>query len=165
MSRLLKCYGTCNEKYTKENLIKHSNKNYCEKCLNQMLKDKKDREILYDTIQKVYNIPYPSGQMLRQIAMFKADRNYTYEGMTKTVCYLVKVMKSTPYKNGGLAFIPHYYDSAIHYYNELDRRQKELKDVNNAEKVVKISQYYTKSARDRILDKRTIKMGDILNDK
>ena len=44
MSRLLKCYGYCNEKYEKENLINHNGKNYCKPCLDKFLKEQRDRD-------------------------------------------------------------------------------------------------------------------------
>lgn len=164
MARLLKCYGTCNEKYEKEVLVKVGTHNYCPSCAEIIEKERQDREILYKTIQTIYKVPYPTGQMLRQMKQFADDRGYTYEGMTKTLCFFVKVMQKVPSVQGALSFLPYYYDNAISYYIELDRRRKELSDVNTSKKVIKISYHPAKNRRDEVVNKRIIKMGDILND-
>ena len=65
--REYKCYGTCGKKYQKEFLVKVSSKNYCKTCASEIEKQKKDREVLYKTIQTVFNIPFPNGMMLKQI--------------------------------------------------------------------------------------------------
>jgi hypothetical protein len=132
LSRLYKCYGDCNEKYIKEQLIKVGAQNFCIPCATKKQKETKDRETLYKTIQTIYKIPYPNGQMLRQIKQFKEDRNYTYEGMTKCLCYFVKVQKKQPFLNGGLSFLPYHYDSAVKYYEDLEERRKNAKDADNS---------------------------------
>lgn len=162
MTRLLKCYGYCDEKHPKSDLVKVGSKNFCKKCAKIKEKENKDREILYKTIQTVYNIPYPNGQMLRQIKQFSDERNYTLEGMTKTLCYFVKIMKKKPYLNAGLSFLPYYYDNAIKYYNDLDERRKNLKEVDN--NVVNIT--ITRKPYDTTYYKKTkmINMEEILDD-
>jgi antitoxin component YwqK of YwqJK toxin-antitoxin module len=136
--RLLKCYGYCGKSYPKEELIKVGSQNHCHSCADRKHKEQKDRETLYKTIQMIYKIPYPNGQMLRQIKQFSEDRNYTLEGMTKALCYFVKVMKKTPFLNGGLSFLPYHYDSAQKYYEELEERRKNAKDVNTNTKTLVI---------------------------
>lgn len=164
MTRLLKCYGDCGEKYSKDLLMKISNKNYCSTCYTKKQKDIKDRAILFDTIQKVYGIPYPTGQMLKQISTFRDERFYNYEGMTKAICYFVKVMQKKPGLQGGLAFVPWNYDAAIKYYDELDRRRREVTDTKTRVKVIKISNYSSGNTQQDLIKKRFIEMGDILND-
>jgi len=163
LSRLYKCYGECNEKYIKEQLIKVGTQNFCVPCANKKNKETKDREVLYKTIQTIYKIPYPDGQMLRQIKQFKEDRSYTYEGMTKCLCYFVKVQKKVPFKNGGLSFLPYHYDSAIRYYDELEERRKNARDVDNNE--VKLTIPIIKHDTSHYKKKKMIPMeANLLND-
>lgn len=161
--RPLKCYGWCGEKYPREEIVKVGSKNYCKKCGERKQKEIKDREVLFHTIQITYNIPYPSGQMLRQIKQFKEDRNYDYEGMTKTLCYFIKVIKKKPFLNAALSFLPYYYDSAIKYYKELDERREKAKDiVENEVKHIVIGPIKHDTS---YKEKKMIKMEDVLNDK
>lgn len=160
--RPLKCYGDCGQKHLKQDMVKISNLNYCKPCAEKKEKEAKDRDILYKTIQTIYKIPYPNGQMLRQIKQFKEDRNYTYEGMTKCLCYFVKVMKKQPFLNGGLSFLPYHYDSSIKYYDDLEERRKNAKDVDNNEKILVIP--IIKHDTSAYKQKKMISMGAILND-
>ncbi len=73
--RLYKCYGSCEQKYTKDQLIEHvKGKRYCEKCLNELIREQKDREELYQTIQTLYNVNFPTGMMLKQISQYKDEQ-------------------------------------------------------------------------------------------
>lgn len=161
--RLLKCYGDCEGKYPKEQLVKFGGQNHCISCATKKEKDGTDRDALYKTIQTVYKIPFPNGQMLRQIKMFKEERNYTYEGMTKTLCYFIKVQKKEPFLNGGLSFLPYHYDNAIKYYNDLEERRRNITDIDNKAKVLIIKQK-KQSKQDELKNKRFINMGGLLFD-
>lgn len=160
--KLLKCYGFCGEKHFKENLVKVGSKNFCKPCATKKEKEINDRDTLYKTIQTIYNIPYPTGMMLRQIKQFSEERNYTLEGMTKTLCYFVKIMKKKPFLNGGLSFLPYYYDNAIKYYNDLDERRKNVKDegIKTTHLVIKPKTVDVFSYR----NKKIIDMGGLLSD-
>lgn len=163
MARLYKCYGDCGTQHEKEKLTKVGSQNFCFPCAEKKHKDAKDRDTLYKTIQTVYKIPYPNGQMLRQIKQFKEDRNYTYEGMTKCICYFVKVQKKQPFLNGGLSFLPYHYDSAVKYYDDLEERRKNARDVDNNE--VRLSIPIIKHDTSYYKKKKMIPMeANLLND-
>jgi hypothetical protein len=160
--RPLKCYGDCGSKYLKEEMVKVGALNYCKPCAEKKEKEKKDRDLLYQTIELIYKIPYPNGQMLRQIKEFAETRNYTLEGMTKTLCYFVKVQNKKPFLNGGLSFLPYHYDSAQKYYQELEERRKNVKDVSTNVKKLTIAPI--KHDTSGYLKKKLVSMGEILND-
>lgn len=160
--RLLKCYGDCNNKHLKEDLVKVGTQNFCKPCAAIKEKEKNDRAILYKTIQTIFQIPWPTGQMLKQISDFGTERNYTLEGMTKTLCYFVKVQRKVPFKNGGLAFIPWNYDNAIKYYEEQEEKRKNSTDFNNEKVIIRISPIEHKTEVFRA--KKIIDMGAILQD-
>lgn len=129
--RPLKCYGICGSKYFKNELVKVGSLNYCHKCAEIKIKEQQDRNALYTTIQKVYQIPYPNGQMLRQMKEFGEMRNYTYEGITKTICYCVKILKMQLSIRGALSFVPYHYDTAIKYYADLEEKIKNTKEIKD----------------------------------
>lgn len=141
MSRLIKCYGYCNGTYPIGELVKVGSKNHCKPCAEIKEKEIADRKLLYNTIQKIFNIPFPTAFMLRQMKMFKEERNYTYEGMTKALCYVIKVMKISPDHKKGLGILPYYYDSAIDHYKQLEQRRENVKSATHGEvKRIKISE-------------------------
>lgn len=156
----LKCYGECGGKYLKNELTKLGGLNYCIPCAEKKQKETKDREILYTTIQSIYKIPYPNGQMLKQMKDFKEQRNYTYEGMTKTLCYAVKVLKMTLYLRGALALLPYHYDSAKKYYDELEEKRKNTGEIDT--KVIKVKMSPFKHNTDDIRNRKIINMEALL---
>lgn len=138
-TRLLKCYGECEQKYPVEQLFKTGGVNYCLPCLKKKEKEKTDRELLYKTIQLIFKVPYPTGQMLRQIKEFKEMRNYDYEGMTKTLCYIVKILKITPQTKYGLGLFPYHYDNAVKYYKDLEEKRNTTGEITSDIDVVKMT--------------------------
>lgn len=93
--RLLKCYGkSCaenNVKHPKEELINYKGKNYCKMHYNKKIKDDKDKKILTDYICKVYNMPYVSPFMLKQINDYIEDKGLTYDDIKGTLEYVSKL--------------------------------------------------------------------------
>jgi hypothetical protein len=163
--RLLKCYGFCNEKHPKEDLVKVGTQNFCKPCAEKKAKITKDRDILYKTIQTVFKIPYPTGFMLKQIKDFQEQKNYELEGITKTICYFLKVQQKEPSYKAGLSFVTWHYDSAIEYYNKLEERRNNIKDDDGV-KVIKLTIKPLKPSKSNELlrQKRIIDLGGILND-
>lgn len=161
--RLLKCYGYCEGVYPKEQLIKYSNKNHCYFCADRKRQEKIDRDLLYKTIQTIYKIPYPTGMMLKQISQYKEDRNYTYEGMTKTLCYFVKVQGKTPVKQAGLALVPYHYETAVDYYEKMEERRKNSADVSSIIKTVKVTIKPPRATNTEVKNRKIIDMGALKN--
>lgn len=160
MARLLKCYGECEGQYPSEQLIKVGTQNHCQPCAQKKMKDQADREALYKTIQAIYKIPYPNGQMLKQMKDFKEQRSYTYEGMTKTLCYVKKVMKIEPSLRGALSLLPYHYDNAIRYYDELEEKRKNTGEIRTD--VINVRMTPLKHSTDKVKNRVFIKMEDIL---
>ena len=164
MARLLKCYGFCGEKYEKENLINYKSKNYCKECYEIKVKDDEGRKILIDTISAVFNIPYPNGQMLRQMKMFREDRNYQYEDQAKAILYSVKILKKNMHPKYGLGLIPYVIDDAIKFYEERRKLSEQMKGKNfeSDSKTFKMKPKKMVDNQSKILNKRLINMEDIL---
>lgn len=162
MARLLKCYGECGEKYEKEKLIHYKSKNYCENCYNKKLKNDEGRKILYEVIGNVYNIPYPTGQMLRQMKAFREERNYQYEDQAKALLYAKHILKKDMRSSYGLGLIPYVIDDAVKFYNEQVEKSKAMegKKVQHESKVVKKKmKEFDKEER---LKQKLIPMEDLL---
>lgn len=134
--RLLKCYGYCNEKYPKDQLIIFKNKNYCEPCYNKRVKEVRDRNILYKTISERYNISYPTGRMLKQIKEFTEDRGYSLALINYTINYIgdyKRNIKLDP--KYGLSIIPHIIDEAKLFLIAESRNQQAVQTVDEPIKI------------------------------
>lgn len=132
MARLLKCYGFCHEKYEKSELTNYKSKNYCSKCLAQKKKDDEGRNTLHLVIMSLFEIPYPNGQMLRQMKMFREDRNYDYEDQAKALLYAKHQLKKKMHPKYGLGLIPYVIDDAVKYHAEQTKKMEEMKDKGTA---------------------------------
>ena len=159
--RLLKCYGYCNEKYEKENLINHNGKNYCRSCLDKFLKEQQDREELYNTIKDLYDVSYPTGMMLKQIKEYKEVNGYSYKGMTLTLKYCLDELKLTFHSNMGVGIIPHQYEKAkLDYINKL-KQQENFIEIDTTPVVIQISKIDNEN---RLKKEKLIDLEGLLDD-
>lgn len=164
MARLLKCYGTCEKKHPKEVLTKYKGKNYCQTCLKEKRHNDEDYQFLLMKISTSYNIPYPTGMMLRQIKNFKNDRGYSYRNQALAVEYIKTVLRKKMETKYGLGLVPYVIDDAVRYYKENEERARKLKDVNsiNNKQRAKISSKTLKENEHG--KKRMINMEELLNE-
>lgn len=140
MARLLKCYGTCGEKYEKVFLTNDGGKNYCERCLNKKHKDKEDRNSLYKLICELYDVTYPTGMMLKQIKQFREENGYTFKDIEYTLLYI------RDYKNNidfhykyGISIVPYIIDEAKEYKIKVQEQMKSGGfEVNKEKSIVSI---------------------------
>lgn len=162
LAKLLKCYGYCNEKYEKDELIKHTNgKNYCRSCLDKMLKDQTDREELYSTIKELYDVSYPTGFMLRQIKEYKEIKGYTYKSMTLTLRYCVDELGLSFDANMGVGIIPHQYEKAKLDYLKKQKQKDNFIEIDTTPIVVKISKIDNEN---RLKNEKLIDLEDLIDD-
>lgn len=160
-SRLLKCYGTCNEKYEIDFLIKHKGKNYCKSCLEKMMKERADREELYQTIKDLYNVTYPTGMMLKQIKQYKEINNYSYKSMTLTLQYCSKQPGMKFVSTMGVGIIPHQYERAKADYIERMNRENSYFNVEVKPITIKIAKIDNVN---RLKSERLINLEELLDD-
>ena len=156
-SRLLKCYGWCEEKHAKADLIKFKNLNYCFKCYSRKTEEAHGREVLMRTISDVFNIPYPTGRMLGQMKSFFEERNYTYIDQANALTYGRDVLRKTFTSNYGLGLIPYIIDDARAYYIKRNKQMEDMKDVDTLRKVETIDKsakgfYQEKHHRSKMID-------------
>lgn len=162
MARLLKCYGNCGQKYPKEQLIQYKSKNYCNDCYKKKKIDDEGRHTLHEVISKVYEIPYPTGQMLRQMKTFREERNYSYENQAKALLYGKFILKKVMKSSYGLGLIPYIIDDAVRYYDEQVAKAKSMegKKVQHESKIVKKKTVVFE--KDEKLKQKLIPMEDLL---
>ncbi|AJO60848.1 Bacteriophage related protein (plasmid) [Bacillus subtilis] len=159
-SRLVKCYGTCEQKHPQSIMQKFKSKNYCPACYKKKVKEVEDRENLYNKCKEVFGISFPTGLMLRQIKQFKEERGYTYKNIGFALDYIVRIKKIQLELKYGLALIPHYYDEMIDYYKDLKRRRENM--VVKKIETQKVQIKPPSLSQNRYRDKKLINMEDLL---
>lgn len=124
--RLVKCYGGCDQKYPKSQMLVFSNKNHCPTCHTKKVQEKAERELLYKYLQNYFNISFPTGLMLRQIKGFVEERNYTLKNIRFTLDYIIRIKKMTINLKSGIALVPHFYEEMLEYYRTLNERRSQM---------------------------------------
>lgn len=88
-------------------------------CYEKIQRQKKNREELLNYISLKYNVEFPTGFMLKQIADYHNKRGYSYKAMLVTLQYMFEVEK-VPTKEGvGLGLIPFYFEKAKSYHQKI----------------------------------------------
>lgn len=160
MPRLYKCYGTCNQKYPKEEMKVFSGKNYCLSCYENKKREDQERTKLNQTISKWFNISFPNGHMLKQIKTFRSDPyNYSYKNIRLTIDYCFLNKKIKPELKFGIAFVPYYHDEMVEYYKELNKKRSQTKI--NEEKIIRIKLKPLK-LENKYREKKLINMEELL---
>lgn len=163
--RQLKCYGSCGKKYPIEELKKYSNKNYCEKCYDEVVKINDDRVALYNMIKTHYNVTFPTSLHLGQIKRLK-DKGYSYEDMTKGLTYCVNKLNMKFESQMGFGWVSNNIEEALKYYKEIEVKNNNIFETINektfeSQKVVIRKPNETNSFK----ESKIIKLEDILNDR
>ena len=162
MARLLKCYGWCEKKHPKEDLVLYNSKNYCFPCLSRKEYDDVGRSKLHKQIRKSYGIGRPTGFMLKQSKKFREEQGYTYQNQAKAIWFADTVQHKEMDEKYGLGIIPFVINDAIIYYD--DQKEKANKMKNGVKvgktKTIKIKKPFYNEAK----SKRLIDMESLLNE-
>ena len=128
MARLLKCYGSCNEKHEKQFLINHNGRNYCKKCYEEVVKSQEDMKTLYSLIKRHYNVTFPTSMHLSQIKRAK-DNGYSYEDLIKAMNYCVDKLNMKFNPKMGFGWVTNKIEEAKEYYKQEYERQNQVNNI------------------------------------
>jgi hypothetical protein len=109
----------------KEEFVQVSQRRYAhKKCAETNYIDKsqeeKDYDALEEYIKKLFNEDYLSARIRKQIKDMRAEYNYTYSGMLKTLIWWYEIKGNSIEKaNEGIGIIPFVYKNACDYYYAL----------------------------------------------
>lgn len=98
--------------------------------------DELDYEQLENYIKKLFKTPYVSAKIKKQISNYRAEYNYTYTGILKTLEWWFEIRGSNIQKaNDGIGIVPYVYQEAHDYYYTLWLAQtaNKLQDIQNYE--------------------------------
>lgn len=126
------------------------------------MKDDEERLELINVISSVYDIPYPTGFMLRQMKQFREDRNYSYGDQAKAILYSKNILNKVMKSNYGLGLIPYVIEDAKKYYADQERRMDDMegKEFQHASNVIK--KLDVKFDKDAKRKEKLFNMEDIL---
>lgn len=127
MAKLVKCVYCQNHfDREKEETVSISARRYAHKSCHDAYGAKKtqeelDYEALENYIKKLFNEPFVSAQVKKQIKDYRSEYQYTYTGILKTLIYWYEVKgNSILDKNQyGIAIVPYIYKQASEYYYAL----------------------------------------------
>ena len=136
VGRLLKCYGTCEGKYPKEELVKYKSKNYCSDCLKAEIERDKDYEELSKYICQIFRSDYVNPYIKKQISDFEKG-GFSLKGMRSTLWYIVNILKVNLKEEYGIAMVRYKYYEAKKYAMDKKSQKVQVKDKKEVKTEVK----------------------------
>lgn len=132
--RKVMCHS-CREKFLKEDLIQAcKTKRYCKTCYEKRQAEPNEYKELIRYICEGYGLKQPTGAQISKIKDFK-EKGISYKTIQWTIYYL-EIIRGRKL-NGNLGLIPYYCEEAIRYSENLQKMQKEAKEINlKVEKIV-----------------------------
>lgn len=127
MARLLKCYGDCNSKYLREELIEYNSKRYCNNCIEKVRDKAENRPTLIRAISN-YIGEYPSGMILKQIKDMEEKDGFSYRGMINALLYYHEVKHNTLNPQMGINILKYVYSDAQVYYRQKEKIKEREKN-------------------------------------
>lgn len=154
-NRQVKC-PHCNTSLPRGEAVRHTNKRYYHKeCYKVATKESRHYKELIEYICKIYNLEKPTGQIVKQIKMYKEDPelNYTYKGMELTLKYFYEILDNKPREGDGVGIIPRVYEKATEQYINKLEVTKSLQDLEE-EKIIHvyINDIEKDKSKDKIID-------------
>lgn len=108
------------EPFEKVGERRYAHKDCYEKYKESFTQEELDYQSLEAYIKKLFNKNSVSARIKKQIKDFKAEHNYTYSGMQKTLYWWFELKGNSIEKaNEGIGIVPFVYDQACDYYYRL----------------------------------------------
>ena len=131
MARLVKCYGTCGEKHSSDEMIKLSGKNFCPECYIKEKTNRENREAVYRVIAHAYDLQMPTTLMKKHVKDMHENYGWSYKRILALADYVFnkKKIKMLDMKYG-VKHLENYHQEMNEYYI----KRKRQKDLNKGKK-------------------------------
>ena len=131
MARLVKCYGTCGEKHSSDEMEKLSGKNYCPKCYDIERTNRDNRDAVYRVIAHAYDLQMPTTLMKKHVKDMHENYGWSYKRILVLADYVFnkKKIKMLDMKYG-VKHLENYHQEMNEYYI----KRKRQKDLNKGKK-------------------------------
>ena len=135
----VKC-PVCGKTNDKETAVKVNRRYCCSDCVDAYRRELAKKATaessgyteLVSTICKLYEIPKPTGMMLKQIKTFHDALDLTYDGMRATLVYAVNWSNPAVSldASSGISFVPYKYDEARRFFEDIGAVANHLSTVD-----------------------------------
>ena len=131
MARLVKCYGTCGEKHSSDEMEKLSGKNFCPECYIKEKTNRDNRDAVYRVIAHAYDLQMPTTLMKKHVKDMHENYGWSYKRILALADYVFnkKKIKMLDMKYG-VKHLENYHQEMNEYYI----KRKRQKDLNKGKK-------------------------------
>ena len=131
MARLVKCYGTCGEKHSSDEMEKLSGKNFCPECYIKEKTNRENRDAVYRVIAHAYDLQMPTTLMKKHVKDMHENYGWSYKRILALADYVFnkKKIKMLDMKYG-VKHLENYHQEMNEYYI----KRKRQKDLNKGKK-------------------------------
>lgn len=95
--------------------------NDCKLSYAKKEKEKEDRNFLYDTIKRIFNISFPNPQQLAEVKRMREKEGMTNKQIASILHYIYDVKQLAPYGHS-LTLVSRYKEEAKDWYMENQQR-------------------------------------------
>lgn len=151
--RLLLC-KRCRDKFPRSELVKVGSENFCGECADIIKTERRERESLYRYIRQVYQIPNPTGFMLKQIKKCHEEQQIPYSHIEGTLRYCFEVLHKQADPKYGISLVDYQYYNWLNYEKELKdiKSKQEIVEVDNAPQTLIIKRQKTQKYKRPLID-------------
>lgn len=125
-----KC-NCCSNVVSSDDLIIYNKKTYCSACYDVIHRDATEYKKLIKYICEIFDIPAPTGFILKQIKNMKTKNNWNYGAILYTLWYYFEILEKQLYLEYGIGFVERYYDQAREFYNHQEQLKQTAKRLSN----------------------------------
>lgn len=131
MARLVKCYGTCGEKHSSDEMEKLSGKNFCPECYIKEKTNRENREAVYRVIAHAYDLQMPTTLMKKHVKDMHENYGWSYKRILALADYVFNKKKINMLDmKYGVKHLENYHQEMNEYYI----KRKRQKDLNKGKK-------------------------------
>ena len=131
MARLVKCYGTCGEKHSSDEMEKLSGKNFCPECYIKEKTNRDNRDAVYRVIAHAYDLQMPTTLMKKHVKDMHENYGWSYKRILALADYVFNKKKINMLDmKYGVKHLENYHQEMNEYYI----KRKRQKDLNKGKK-------------------------------
>ena len=131
MARLVKCYGTCGEKHSSDEMEKLSGKNFCPECYIKEKTNRENREAVYRVIAHAYDLQMPTTLMKKHVKDMHENYGWSYKRILALADYVFNKKKINMLDmKYGVKHLENYHQEMNEYYI----KRKRQRDLNKGKK-------------------------------
>lgn len=131
MARLVKCYGTCGEKHSSDEMRKLSGKNFCPRCYDIERTNRDNRDAVYRVIAHAYDLQMPTTLMKKHVKDMHENYGWSYKRILALADYVFNKKKINMLDmKYGVKHLENYHQEMNEYYI----KRKRQKDLNKGKK-------------------------------